>query len=251
MKQILIMTLATILLGYSTGSCNPDFGDKSNIVYTDYYAFAIDKKQGFSYLYYFTDLGESQEIAVLPAYVNGYPLRVFGKAPVVGWGGRPVFSGGSEIKLKVIYLPHTLEQITHSQLSKRGGADMLWEKVVFINSSISYGYMGGAASSRMVVYTLDCFANNNWTADFTVSPTEHRMPNITFMLNYDKTENDGVYWIDRVNSKDDLYVIPENPERGGYAFTGWYLEPECQTAWDNVMPIYPVELILFAGWSAQ
>ena len=73
-------------------------------------------------------------------------------------------------------------------------------------------------------------------------------PNVIYYYNYEDAPNLGYWWIDNIE-KNNLYVLPEIPEREGFEFTGWFLEPECENEWDGVLPISKDEkLTLYAGW---
>ena len=41
---------------------------------------------------------------------------------------------------------------------------------------------------------------------------------------------------------------PTAPTRTGYAFTGWYREAECLTAWNFATDVVTADLTLYAGW---
>ena len=42
---------------------------------------------------------------------------------------------------------------------------------------------------------------------------------------------------------------PTAPTRTGYAFTGWYREAECLTAWNFATDVVTADLTLYAGWA--
>ena len=42
-------------------------------------------------------------------------------------------------------------------------------------------------------------------------------------------------------------VLPEEPSREGYEFTGWYLDPSCQEEWNIREDTVKGELTLYAG----
>lgn len=46
----------------------------------------------------------------------------------------------------------------------------------------------------------------------------------------------------------ELLTEPEEPQREGYLFTGWYKEPGCQEIWDMDKDILESDIILYAGW---
>lgn len=52
------------------------------------------------------------------------------------------------------------------------------------------------------------------------------------MYNYENAENEGFYWVDNFDYGGTISYLPENPERDGYIFSGWYKEPEGVNEWD-------------------
>ena len=66
----------------------------------------------------------------------------------------------------------------------------------------------------------------------------YRPANVSFNYNYEGSPNNGYYWID--DYSDELIEYkPKNPIRIGYAFMGWYKEPECINEWDFEKDIVP------------
>lgn len=56
--------------------------------------------------------------------------------------------------------------------------------------------------------------------------------NISYMYNFENAENEGYYWVDNFDYGTRIEYIPENPEREGYIFGGWFKESECENIWD-------------------
>lgn len=74
--------------------------------------------------------------------------------------------------------------------------------------------------------------------------------NIVFMNNHSEEINGGYYWLDNISMGEKIPLQP-NPEREGYAFGGWYTEPECINKWDFDMTLNleeNEEFRLYAGW---
>ena len=74
--------------------------------------------------------------------------------------------------------------------------------------------------------------------------------NIVFMNNHSEEINGGYYWLDNISMGEKI-PLPPNPEREGYAFGGWYTEPECINKWDFDMTLNlekNEEFRLYAGW---
>ena len=61
------------------------------------------------------------------------------------------------------------------------------------------------------------------------------------MYNYETAENEGYYWVDNFDYGTRIEYIPENPEREGYTFDGWYKEPEFVTRWDFERDTLPIQ----------
>ena len=49
----------------------------------------------------------------------------------------------------------------------------------------------------------------------------------------------------------DLLVVPEDPTREGYEFTGWYLDTACDDAWEEEEDIIEGDITLYAGWEEK
>ena len=58
------------------------------------------------------------------------------------------------------------------------------------------------------------------------------LSNCNYFYNYDGAENDGYYWSDNYDYGEKITYVPQNPEREGYIFGGWYKEPECVNIWN-------------------
>ena len=63
--------------------------------------------------------------------------------------------------------------------------------------------------------------------------------NCNYFYNYDGAENDGYYWSDNYDYGEKITYVPQNPEREGYIFGGWYKEPECVNEWDFTKDTLP------------
>ena len=67
------------------------------------------------------------------------------------------------------------------------------------------------------------------TFEITVSIRKY---SVIFDYNYDGAENDGHYWLDNYDYGEKITYVPQNPEREGYIFGGWFQEPECVNIWN-------------------
>ncbi len=62
-------------------------------------------------------------------------------------------------------------------------------------------------------------------------PEEIKPANVSFMYNYDDSENGGYYFLDNVEVGGKIFE-PIEPKREGYEFTGWYKDAECSMKWN-------------------
>ena len=74
--------------------------------------------------------------------------------------------------------------------------------------------------------------------------------NMQYLYNYPDSPNKDVFFIDDLNINEELEIIPENPKRDGFTFTGWYAESECLNKIElNGYAKTDEEIVyLYAGW---
>ncbi|MDE6361849.1 MAG: InlB B-repeat-containing protein [Clostridia bacterium] len=89
---------------------------------------------------------------------------------------------------------------------------------------------------------IDNFAERNYGTKFYPA-------NVSYYYNYEEAPNDGYYWVDDLNLGDRIKTIPDNPQREGYEFCGWYKEKECinEVMLSNLIK-GEEEIELFAKW---
>ena len=68
---------------------------------------------------------------------------------------------------------------------------------------------------------------------------------VTYLLN----DGSGDAYVTVTVEADSLLTAPNDPERAGYVFDGWYTEETCVEAYDFNTPVTS-DLVLFAGWAA-
>ena len=66
--------------------------------------------------------------------------------------------------------------------------------------------------------------------------------NVSYDYNYEGAENNGYYWVDDCDYGGKIEFIPEDPEREGYEFGGWYKEADCINKWDFEADTLPEEV---------
>ena len=83
-----------------------------------------------------------------------------------------------------------------------------------------------------------------------LNPGSYAFANMQYLFNYENAQNEGVFFIDDLDIGEELEIIPEIPKRDGFAFTGWYAEPECTNKVElNGYVKTDEEIVyLYAGW---
>lgn len=49
----------------------------------------------------------------------------------------------------------------------------------------------------------------------------------------------------------ELLMVPEEPTREGYTFTGWYIDHGCTQQWDHKEDTIETDFTLYAGWEKK
>lgn len=188
----------------------------------EYFRYAVRTEKGKKkgYLIGMTELGTEQTELILPQEIDGVPILGIGykrKSALTssGWLGSD--------NLKKLYIPFSLQD---------------WEmqdyKAHFKNAYIIRLYdmeYNFDDAGNIISYPVYKQIINQ---DISYSPSNQRktlLANVSYMYNYEFAENDGYYWVDSYDNETISFIPPE-PERSGYAFDGWYKEPECINAWD-------------------
>lgn len=131
----------------------------------------------------------------------------------------------------------------------------IWVTSIRINREVKvliFSLSGYFDSSQLVpyvetnyVYIGDFDPTWNIYGDGTISKS-FAPANITYYLNNGTEINNGVYWLDDVESGEHIEFIPPDPEWVGHTFSGWYLEADCLTPWSYETDIIEDQTSLFA-----
>ena len=107
------------------------------------------------------------------------------------------------------------------------------EKIVLIGTNSVIGgqvILTNAGKGQMYISTAD---HLDWQVNETGNLGRNCWPsNCNYFYNYDGAENDGYYWSDNYDYGEKITYVPQNPEREGYIFGGWFQEPECVNIWN-------------------
>ena len=193
---------------------------------TDFFVFELNHKEKHATAIALTELGENQEVLVLPPVVENLPVKHIGKQQRFF---QPIDTNALKLTnlQKKIYLPYSL-------------SGQIWLTTYTTVEAI------------LTLANLDDFAEifiiNSFPEIELYYLNESTNLNTFFMLNFDSAGNEGYYWMDYINGSNP-YIIPSDPVREGYSFAGWYYEDECTTSWENEVPVSESEsLTLFAKW---
>ena len=175
-----------------------------------------------AYLNGLSEQGKQKEVVIVPETVDGYDVvalsYAFGIASL----------GELESKnLEALYIP---EYVYISGFGTFNDCPNL-KKVVFINVNgcRTPGYSPSRLDGFINVYY--CSAYDGYDGYY-VDRHIGKYANVSYMYNYEGAENEGYYWVDNFDYGGTIGYIPENPEREGYTFGGWYKEPECINKWN-------------------
>lgn len=107
------------------------------------------------------------------------------------------------------------------------------EKIVLIGTNSVIGgqvILTNAGKGQMYISTAD---HLDWQVNETGNLGRNCwLSNCNYFYNYDGAENDGYYWSDNYDYGEKITYVPQNPEREGYIFGGWFQEPECVNIWN-------------------
>lgn len=200
------------------------------------------------YIVGLTEEGMQKETLIVPETIAGLPITALDKRT---FGPHPQWE--SE-KLKRIYVFKNLFVCKDTFL----GCPNLNSAFILnvnIGEKIGGGIIGEIAGMPGRVFATYIFQERYYENDYTnydVYPA-----NITYYYNYDNAPNGGCYWLDNLENGEKITEIPQEPEREGYIFTGWYKEPECVNAWnfgrDTIIAGEDeyIENALYAQWIPQ
>ncbi len=201
-----------------------------------YYKYAVKtEKDGTkkAYLLELTDLGKEQNTLIYPEEIDG--ITVYGIGYKINWSmWNSDFIGDFDSNnLEKLFFVNPLkrESVIEEVLNLDNTYNVYWNidnYFILANSSCAiYGY--------------------NYYSSIDNDPYQHDSPNkianVSYMYNYDNSENEGYYWVDSYDESI-ITFIPPIPQRDGYTFEGWYKEEQCLNKWDFESDITGKEIII-------
>lgn len=214
MKKILMIIFSTIcIISISfLSSCEKDNLPYKEEGYFKYYCGEIN-----AYVVGLTDLGMQQEALDFTVKLDGKEI-VLGYKYKLNYGTRLLFDIESP-KLKKIFV----KDYNNYYRQLLGLTDKYLEKIIKLDD-IYFRY--GTDNLEYYYNTnIDLDSEENWN---NLSEYHQFYANVEYNLNYD---NNDIYFIDDYDNELISY-IPQEPEREGYTFGGWYKESECINKWD-------------------
>lgn len=176
------------------------------------------------YIVGLTELGQSQTELILPEKIDDVRIVGFGyERKDNGWYYERTGSFTSE-KLTRLYVPFNSKGMTWAIDYHQGSCDNCYI-VMWKDFRIGARFKGDIIGYNLLAEYLDYYSS----ASSYIS--ESLLANVSYMYNYEDAEDEGYYWVDSYNNSL-IGFIPPAPEREGYAFGGWYKEPQCENAWD-------------------
>lgn len=194
--------------------------------------------------------GKKQEYLVLPLEIDGLPVTTISdRSPL--WGYRD--TQWESDALEKIYALKYYEVLNNHILD---GCPNL-TKIIDLNS---------CSGLNLTIYQSDLYDTAKVYLPKNSYESSNKMEclapaNVSFSWNFEGAENEGYYWIDDLDYGEKITLIPDEPFRNGYKFTGWYKEPECINLWDFSSDTTPAaqfdddgnliyqETCLYAGWN--
>ena len=171
-----------------------------------------------------SEQGKEKETIVIPQEIDGYTVDHY--TYLYGLGSKGNFE--SE-KLRKIYIIPSVSMYRVGSSSAPNlreivliGIDNRIGNTTRISESINVYFCSTKRYSEQAneLGCLNTTYYNEW------------LSNCNYFYNYDGAENDGYYWSDNYDYGEKITYVPQNPEREGYIFGGWFQEPECVNIWN-------------------
>ena len=174
-----------------------------------------------------TEEGKQKEIIIIPETIEDKPVVLIGMEGMA-WG--TYLSDGADYDK--LYIPMCLQQVRNPS-AVFGKA----KKIFLINgpNEIFFENFKVALHLSRVFYFPETkyFQYKAYIDDIYIDVEDNGYRGITGdIANLTYIVDDEVYWID--DYEDGEYIVfPEEPQKEGYVFDGWYKEPEGLTEWNE------------------
>lgn len=244
------LKIASIALGVAILSLAPMTGCSENLHTSGDFVYRLNEDAFF--LEGLSEQGKQKETIVVPKEIDGYKVERY---TYQYWSSIQGTFKSERIK-QLYFIP----SVAMFRAGFSGMPNL--EKVIMIGTQndvydISY-------NDNTTIYFSTIQNYNSWEADERgyISGCFY-LSNCNYFYNYAGAENDGYYWSDNYDYGEKITYVPQNPEREGYIFGGWFKEPECVNVWNFDTDALPEakyneegealyqETRLYAKWYAQ
>lgn len=213
MKKLIYFFVLILICSLSTGC----FKKKDREVYiSGDYIYDLHKADGktYAYIFDFSEEGAQKEVLIVPKEIGGYEVKKFN---YINGYGRNLKGKMESNKLKRIYFPYVVGIETYALDNCKA-----LEKILFVDYKT--GWYRSAADIKVCVSS--CSEKNIDDA-----------ANVTYYV------DNEVYWFDDFGYGERITFIPEQPEKEGHKFDGWYTEEDFINKWDFDSSLLPEEKI--------
>lgn len=233
-KFICIMLVSTLFLVVFSSCSNKEYesGDFKYSIYGK-------KDDPHILIVGLTKEGKEKEVLVVPSTINGISVRALEKPHL------PLLGSTSTIwestKLKKIILPSNVDVAKFTF----DGCPLLKQIFMVIGSDSQkiFNHYELYKKSFDIFVPKDYY---NLNSEFmNIKPA-----NVNYYYNFERADNDGVFWIDNVDEGALIVdVPPTEPIRERWTFGGWYTEPECINKWNFSADTVSADGVsLYAKW---
>ncbi len=173
-----------------------------------------------------TEQGNSQRFLVIPEYIEGVRVKSLGFASLIS---DYTYARIDSDTLEKVYCEEAIEIHKPAFLSCPNMKKLIYP----VLNDYAYWSLGGNG--------VDVFYPRREYEKGIYSGFNTKCANVSYYYNFENENDDGYYWIDDCDYGGIIEFIPPAPEREGYAFGGWYKEPECINEWDFETDTLPEE----------
>ena len=220
MKKTLKIT--SIMLGVAILSLATMTGCSENLHTSGDFVYRLNEDAFF--LEGLSEQGKQKETIVVPKEIDGYEVTQYTYQYWLGYRG----NFESENLKQIYIIPSVSLYRVENSLSPN------LRKIVLIGTSNHIGNTSSISSNINVYFcsTKEHVSAADETGCLNTTYYNEWLSNCNYFYNYAGAENDGYYWSDNYDYGEKITYVPQNPEREGYIFGGWFKEPECVNVWN-------------------
>lgn len=196
------------------------------------FVYYIPKHATFAYLLGIqAEAGDENGLAIIPKEYNGLPISHLGyQTKIEHWSGT-YYKAELTIDedIKEVFIPSSVKHAVSSLNTNNGKIKYITNYSVNSQERV-YPYYN-ECNKIVHIYPEHCLWEEDAFYKFShINNDECKVGNIYFNLSPNE-DSEYCYWLDYIEAKGRIRR-PKDPIREGFAFTGWYTEPECVNMWD-------------------